>query len=63
MLPEIAPETSYVLRNTARYAHKDSYIQMLTKQNGFKMIAFNQSPTRNHGDHPVQGLYYVLAKM
>jgi predicted TPR repeat methyltransferase len=61
-LPESAPDAEYTLLTTARYAHKDSYIRKLASQNGFNVIAFEQSTIRNHQEKPVQGLYYVLAK-
>lgn len=61
-LPEAAPEPGFTLQGTARYAHKDSYIRALAKQNGFDVAAFENSPVRQHAGKPVDAIYYVLAR-
>jgi len=61
-LPEENQGPGYALQNTVRYAHKDSYIRALAAQNGFDVLAFQASPTRQYGSETVDGLFYVLGK-
>lgn len=61
-LPESAPEASYALRNTVRYAHKDSYIAALAQKNGFELLTKENSPLRTSAGAPVDGSYFVLGK-
>jgi predicted TPR repeat methyltransferase len=61
-LPESVQGPGYALRDTVRYAHKDSYIRDLAAANGFNILAHQASPIRQFTGEPVDGLFYVLAK-
>lgn len=61
-LAEGTPGPGYGLRDTARYAHKDSYIRQLASKNGFTVTAFDNSPIRNQKGQPIAGIYYIFVR-
>jgi len=61
-LPESVQGAGYALRNTVRYAHKDSYLRNLAAATGFNVLAQQASLIRQYTSEPVDGLFYVLVK-
>jgi predicted TPR repeat methyltransferase len=53
-------EGEYLLRESGRYAHTDSYVQYLSGKYGFKMLHSENVVLRKEGGSAIQGTLYVL---
>lgn len=61
-LNEDQGQQGFKLQNTARYAHKDSYLRKLASDFGFDILTTDESPMRQNAGTAIEGLYYVMAK-
>jgi predicted TPR repeat methyltransferase len=53
---------SFALRPSMRYAHSRAYIETLSQQDGFELIATAEQPIREDQGLPIAGLFVWLAK-
>lgn len=62
-LRESDPHPHYAILPTARYAHKESYVQQLAKDAGLKVLTIKQDTVRSYMGHDVPGLFGLMTKI
>ncbi|WP_349437146.1 class I SAM-dependent methyltransferase [Pararhizobium sp. A13] len=55
-------EGDFVLRESLRYAHSESYIRQLCKRFGLDMLEILKTTIRNDGGKPVSGILFLTRK-
>lgn len=62
LLPCCQDEPDYLLHNCARFSHRQSYIERLAKNHGFRILGTKHAVIRKNQGKDVQGLLIVLER-